>query len=196
MPNPGEVFELAFDLETPLSGKLMNIYDFTLDGGSCTDGELLTAISSIMTAAYSQILTSVHDTVSVQQSKVNQMIWQVNEWIVQRYVGSIFPSLTFTNANDALPHATSGLVRFLTVFPRVVGKKYLPVFGENIQDASFIGGPVLADMVDFGTAITTPTAAGAGYVNYAILRKNGRPRPHTRSLLTGRFQVRSDASPA
>lgn len=173
MPTVGDFYNVAMEFETTDSGKMFNIYDFILLNGDCTDAQLLTALSSIITSAYTYLLGYIHSTVSVQTSKVNQVIWSGTEWVVQRYVGTILPSLTFAGTSDALPHATSALVQFLTTVPRVVGKKYLPVFSELYQSGSFLTGAALTAMLQYGAAMTASVAAGAGDLYYTILRKNG-----------------------
>lgn len=173
MPSPGENYQLAQRFETVSAGDMYNVYDFFVSEGSATDTQLLTALSTFVEDCYTNLLANIHATVSVQEGKVNQMLWSTSEWIVTRYVGQILPTLTFTGSGEALPHATSALVQFLTTTPRVVGKKYLPVFTEQMQNGSFIEGGALTNMLAYALDVKTPISAGTALLYYCVRRKQG-----------------------
>lgn len=173
MPTVGDIYKLALEFETIDAGKMMNIFDVEVDAGACSDLQLLAGLATWVNVAYGALVTCVHNTVSCQTSQVSKMLWTGTAWIVDRLVGIILPTVNFTNANEALPHATSALVQFLTTKPRVVGKKYLPVFGENGQNGSFIDGGFLPHMLNYATIIRTPITADAATLNYKILTKTG-----------------------
>lgn len=173
MPVPGEVYQLAMEFVFGTTDRQFNVFDFEIISGSCTDAELMTVLSTLMTTAYGRLVADVSNQVNFQNGRINQMIWSVNKWIVQRYVGTILPTINFTNAGDALPPSTSMLVSFPTFKPRVVGKKYLPTMGEDRQADGTVLGATLASMVQFGTDLIQTLLPGSATVFYIMRNKDG-----------------------
>lgn len=182
MASVGDIFQVAVEFDLPDGDLMYNVFDFIVGSGSPTDAEILTALATLVTNAYTNLAAVVSDQVTVNDSKVNQLVWSVTEWIVQRYVGTILPTMTFGNTGDTLPNQVSALTTFLTTVPRVVGKKYLPPFGEDRQDEGFWDGSTLTGMLAFANAIRSGIAAGSGTLAYIIRRKTGTyvvPYAHT-----------------
>lgn len=173
MPSAGEIYQLAQRFDTVSAGDMYNVYDFFVSEGSATDTQLLATLELFVEDAYTNLLGSIHQTVTLQEGKVNQMLWSGTEWIVSRYVGQILPTLAFTGSTEALPHATSALVQFLTTTPRVVGKKYLPVFNEEQQNGSFLIAGALSAMLAYAVDVRLPWSAGTALLHYCIRRKQG-----------------------
>ena len=196
MPEAGEYFQVAQRFETAVSGDMMNIYVWKVLTGTCTDGELMTAMASLLTTAYGRIVSQIHQTVSIQEGTVSKLLWSGTEWYVLRYVGTIYPTMTATNASQALPHATSALVQFPTTKPRVVGKKFLPVFGEDQQDASAIGGTALTNMLLYANDIrTTVLSPGSATAQYTVLLKDGTDRPPYSHVASGTISSQKRRKP-
>jgi len=173
MPSAGEYFRLAMQFEDADGNDIYNIFDYVVSAGTCTDAELLTVLAAAMTSAYGAIQSDIANTVDDQQGIVNKMIWSVDKWIVDRYVGAIFPTITFNNVNDQLPNQIAPLVSFLTTQPKCTGKKFLPPAAEDRQDAGVLSGTTLANMVNFGAAVLSAMTPGSATVNFCLLRKNG-----------------------
>lgn len=173
MPATGDIYELAMRFLIDGEEDALNVYDFAVTAGTCTDAELLTALAATMTTAYGYLSGIVANNVDDQTSPVSKLVWSGTQWIVDTLIGYVYPTITFTNTADALPYQNSPLVRFLTVFPRVVGKKYLPPFTEGDQADSVISGTALAAMVNFGDQIRTVLTPGSASVSYVVLTKTG-----------------------
>lgn len=173
MAEIGDIFNVGLKFELPEGDLQFNVFDFILETGTATDAQVLTSMASLLSAAYGNLSAEIHTTVNDQTSIVNRMVWQATEWVVVEYIGTIILGLTPTNASDALPYQSSALVEFLTTAPRVTGKKYLPTFGEDRQDASQLIGAALTSMVSFGTQLLAPISCGNGFLTYCIRRKNG-----------------------
>lgn len=173
MPTAGDYYELAMHFLIDGEEDVFNIYNYAVTSGTCTDAELLTALAAAMTTAYGFLSAQVSNNVNDQSSQVNKMIWSGAAWVVDRLIGLIFPTINFANAGDTLPYTTSPLVSFPTVLPRVVGKKYLPPFGEDRQDATVINATDLVSMVSYGNAIRTVMTPGSASVSYVVLTKTG-----------------------
>jgi hypothetical protein len=173
MPTVGDVYELAMHFLVDGEEDCYNIFNYAVTNGNCTDAELLTALASAMTTAYGFLLAQVSNNVNAQTSKVTKIIWTGVKWQTQTIVGTILPSIAFANTGDTLPYQIAALVKFPTIFPRVVGKKYLPPFGEDRQADSVLVGSDLVSCVNFGDAIRTVLTPGSATVNYVVATKDG-----------------------
>lgn len=173
MPDPGDIFNVALEFDLLSGDKTFNIFDFLLTDGTANDSQVLTTLASGILTAYNNLLADIHDTVNDQDSIVNQLLWSGTEWVVQRYVGTVLPGIVPTNMSEALPYQTSALCEFLTTTPRVVGKKFLPIFGEDRQEAGAILGTTLAGMANFASSIIAPKGCGNGWLRYVVRTKDG-----------------------
>lgn len=173
MAEEGDIFETSVKMDMPGGWKAFNIFAHHLTDGDATDAQVLTALQTLVTAAYGYIQAEISDQVTMNLSPVNKVIWSGAGWVVDRIVGTILPTNSFTNTSDMLPHAVCGLVQFPTTAPRVVGKKFVSGFGEDRQDESDLTPQAAAALLQFANQILTPTAAGNGFLRYRILRKDG-----------------------
>lgn len=173
MASPGDIYRLAVEFGMPGTQLAYNIFDVYQLSGSCTDAELLTAAASFMTDCYAELVGIVHSNVDLNECRVNKMVWSGTAWIVDRLVGTIFPTFVPIDANDMLPHACAPVVLFPTGFPRRVGKKYIAGTCEDGQDESTLTAGVLSALSDFALEIFDGFTAGTASFIYGILPDTG-----------------------
>jgi len=85
-----------------------------------TDEDVVDALVDQMDAMYTSMITLLKSTITMGITYVYKRagsLWDL--------VGSGSPTVTFTGAQDMLPHGVAALVRAYTVAPRCIGRKYI-----------------------------------------------------------------------
>ena len=172
----GEVLQVALDMPMPEQVNAFNVLRFLCESGSATDAEILTAIGSWITAAYTSLLTAMSDQVDVSNGRVAKIAWSGTEWITNQIVGTILPGLTGTRTEDMLPHAVAACITFPTDKPQSRGRVFLPGFTENLQDNSLWIASAATTMGNFATLLRTAIYAGSATLRYAIAGNDGVAR--------------------
>lgn len=146
---------------------------------------------------FTHILAHIGDVVTTSEVSVYEYDSIDDDW---DEVGTDVWSVTFTNANQMLPHGIACVVHARTIDPDTLGTKYLGGFTEEATNGSNVGVGLVALLVDFldewvtafvgvetggtfGPVIWSPTdtvariMSGTGYVNgqvgYQRRRKPG-----------------------
>lgn len=185
MATVGDVYRVANHFTMPEQVDAYNIFGLKQTAGTCTDVELVAAIGPWVEAAYAWLLSYIHSTVELQDTRISKMVWSGTEWIVQSILGTIFPTATFTGAGDMLPHAVSPYITFETAAPKRKGKVKLTGFTEFQQADSILTGAASTAMASFASSLRTVLTPGSGQLYYAILCDDGTARTTTAALVRG-----------
>lgn len=173
MPSESTVYNAALRFAMPDSVEAYNVFDFLFSGGTATDAEVLTAIGAEVAAAYAYLQNFIYQTVSMQECKVNKVIWSGTAWIVDQIIGQVSPSFTAASTNQMLPHAVAPCVLFPTTYPKRRARKYPPGFTEDTTDGSTVVSTAQTALGSFGAELLTGRTCGTGSIQYVITTSNG-----------------------
>lgn len=174
-----DVFRVALEWSMPELTKAFNVLGFRCSSGSCTDGELLTALDALFVTALAYIAGNTYSTSDVEEGRVSKMEWVAGAWEVAQVLGVITPTFTPTDGTDMLPHAVAGVITLPTAHPRRRGRIFLPAMTEAQQDKSILESGAVTAFTNFANAITAVMTPGSANVSYAVLGSDGVARHAT-----------------
>ena len=195
----GTVLKVVASMLFPDSVIAQNVFNVVVtDLVTSDEGEdVLADCITWLEDMYTHFLAQIANDVTTSEATVYEYDSGEDDW---DEVGTDTWSVTFTNANEMLPHGIAVVVHARTVDPDTLGTKYIGGFTEDAQNNSNVGAGVITDMVDFlaewvtpfvgvetggtfGPVIWSPTdttprvMSGTGYVNgqvgYQRRRKPG-----------------------
>jgi len=98
------------------------------------------------------------------QSEVDEVEWNATDsfWEVVRQVGFFTPGITYTNGVDPLPNQVAAIATFPTFRPKSRGRKFLPPFGEDQQDAGILNSTALTALANWATDALADVVVSSG----------------------------------
>lgn len=119
------------------------------------DATVTGLIETYIEDAYANLSNELVNTITQSLCTVQKIAFDSGEgeWLVTENIGTFTPTITFGNANEALPNAVSAVATLLTFRPKTRGRKFLFPFGENDQDASYLTSTALSSMADFAADV-------------------------------------------
>lgn len=175
----GDVFRVAQHFEGPELVEAYNILGLKCTAGTCTDAELLTAISTWLNTAYGYIVAVISDQVTMSEARVTKMLWSGTEWVVGSLIGSVLNPVTFTETTDMLPHAVSFVPVSATAKPTSRGRINLFGAGESEQEDGLWTSTAVTAVTNFIGGIRSALSPGSASLYYAILGDDGTARTTT-----------------
>lgn len=115
------------------------------------DSIVVDDIETWVEGAYGNLSSYLLNSMTQDLCLVEELEWSEveGEWVKVRDVGSFTPTIAFNDANEGLPNQSSAFVTYNTARPRTRGRTFLPPFGEDAQDSSFLTGAVVSALVLF-----------------------------------------------
>lgn len=145
----GEVLQAVIDYITSdgvhIQQKLGYIAQFAAPQSEVA---VLAAIASAVSAMMDAVAGCIHTSLEDPDVYVDVIEWVADHWEVVRNVGEVIAGTTPTNISQILPYQNAAVLVGRTARPRSRGRKFLPPFGEDCQDASVWTAAVLADLAD------------------------------------------------
>ena len=175
----GDIFRLAQHFEGPEQVDAYNIIALKCISGTCTDAELLAAVSTWLKAAYDELVDVISDQVDMAECRVTKMLWSGTEWIVDSLIGSVLNPSTFAETTDMLPHAVSAVPVFATAKPTSRGRVNIFGVGEAEQEDGLWNSTCVADIAAFAADLRSAMSPGTAVLYYAILGDDGVARTTT-----------------
>lgn len=169
----GDLFRIAQHITMPEQVDAYNVLGVRCESGTCTEAEFLTAAATWVTGLYANLQGVIHNQVDLAEGTLNQVVWSVDAWVVDRLIGTILPSFTPTDANDMLPHAVAGVISFPTDIPRKFGRVFIPGLSEVQQADSLLVSGAATALANFATALRTAFTAGSASFLYRVLGQGG-----------------------
>lgn len=169
----GDIFRLAQHITMPEQVDAFNVLGIRCESGTCTEAEMLTAAATWVTGLYANLQAVMSDQVDLAEGTLNEVIWSVDQWVVNRLIGTILPAFTATGVSDMLPHAVAGVVSFPTDIPRKFGRVFIPGLTENEQGDSLLSAGAATALGLFAADLRTAFTAGTASFLYRVLGKAG-----------------------
>jgi hypothetical protein len=138
---------------------------------SQSDGDVTSAIASVMDALYTLIDDYVGDEIIVNPAYFNIVSWstELQKWVVDRDLGDETLTWEGASANDVMPNQMAAVITASTARPKVHGRKFFPFFVESSANA----GDLIAGAVTALTAAAalwlTPLGLGGNNYLYAMV---------------------------
>jgi len=172
----GDVLRLAVRLLMPDNVEALNVFEF----GTLVEGDIapaLVAFSDWMDDVYGALVSVMNQNIELAPSTLTKIQWQVDKWVTTRILGTVVPSVVFTNTDPMTPHAVAGVITYPTVRPKQRGRKFFPGLIEAVIDNSSLNGTAITALQNAALQIITAiTATDAGSWVYAIYSsKDGGP---------------------
>ena len=181
----GTIIRCAMEWSMPEEVEAYNVWAMQCSTGEATDAQLLTALASWVQNGWATVQGIIKSTVDIQEVTVNKIIWSGTEWIVDRYIGLIFPTFAATNVNDLLPHATAAVLQFPTAVPKKRGRMFVPGLTEDQQAGSLLTGGAITALTNLATAVRSTLVAGTAQIFYTVVGKGGQSDYSTSSITNG-----------
>lgn len=169
----GDIIKLVTEFVVTGIGIMQNVFTWEYQGSDYTDAGLISALTTWaedffeLAATY---LPAGADTVNIY---VDLLEYDETEgkWLTSRNIGVTSGTVTFTDVNDMLPAQSAPCLVAFTARPKCRGRKFIPMFCEDTQNASVIAAGPLADLGDMLTeyiathVIETGKAVAPGIVS-------------------------------
>lgn len=175
----GDVLRVAQLFEGPEQVDAYNVLGLRCTAGTCTDAEVLAAISTWLNTAYGQIVNMISNQVTMSTGRVAKMAWSGTEWVVSNIIGTVLNPVTFNETTDMLPHAIAAVPVFYTAKPTSRGRINIFGAGEAEQEDGLWNSTAVTLLTNFCGAIRTVLSPGSASLYYAVLGDDGVARTTT-----------------
>lgn len=154
------VLRVVSELIMPQTTVAQNVFyaKFLDDGGSNADQDVVDDCVDWMDQIFSDILTLVVSSIDAGECKVYQWDPVGLDW---DEVGSNVMTVTFTDADQMLPHGVAAIITGRTVDPDVNGRKYFAGFGEDTCGSSNLSGAAITALLLAGAEWLVPFVGAA-----------------------------------
>lgn len=150
-----------FDMPEQVISECTFVYksDFTTDQ---SDAAVIAAIDNQLDDMWTNLVTQIVSGVQLDRAEYNVKQWNGSIWETVRNLGESIPGVTFTNANDMLPHATAPYITARTAIPKTRGRKFIPGFAETEQADSILISTALSALSAFAIDYLSNIDVGGG----------------------------------
>lgn len=152
----GDILKIIFEVALNDGTIAQNVYYLLAElAAPQADLSVTNAIETWLETAYGELTAELLSSMTQNLCTVQKIIWDAgNElWVVDALVGYFTPTITFNNSTDGLPNQSSAFASFTTYHPGHYGRKFMPPFGEDQQDGTYLESTALADMADYADDI-------------------------------------------
>lgn len=133
----GELVKLVCQFALPDDVIAQNAFYFLANfASSQTGNDVLDTLETWAETFYTYLAALVSDDITEDDGEVSILEWDATEtqWLTDRVIGTITPTITFTNVGQSLPNAVAPTITAKTSRPRSNGRKAVLPFAEDGVD--------------------------------------------------------------
>lgn len=179
MPGTGDVVRAVVKFDSPFSSQIQNVWHYVVqDVLNIDGGSILQAVGDHLDLIYSNLNLAINQDVLLDSILVYIVDYINAKWVTTQYLGQVdeMNSVNFADAGAPLPASNAYAVRFGTMLPGHMGRKYFGGFGEAANDVD--GTPLVSTqglvLAAATQALIGPTlSTGPGWLDPSIPMYNG-----------------------
>jgi hypothetical protein len=151
----GEILKVTYETEMVATDTIFqNVYYLKFHTiGTRSDAAVLADLESWIEDAHGEIDEFVKSTMQQNLCAVDVIAWDTDEWVVDRNIGYIDPTLTFADTGEMLPQQSAWFALFKTARPKSNGKKYLAGMCEASSGGGYLTSPALTGLAAYAAEI-------------------------------------------
>lgn len=170
----GDILQASARFTDPKGNDHVNVYHFeAVLTDSQTDQTVFDEIDAFLTSVYTEFDSYLMATAEPRDLKVDVIDWVDNKWTTVRSVGfgSWGAGINTSSSGDQLPPGVAALVKFGTGFGRHIGRKFIGMMPENLnQTNGTLSATLIGAMATgFGNLLVGHEISSLNYLNYRVL---------------------------
>lgn len=143
--------------------------------GDQSDAGVLSAVDTWLEDLYANVVADIPTAIQLATAVTQVIEWDSVGalWVITRLIGSSAIADSFANASEPLPNQIAPFVIGSTGRPKSKGRKFLPPFGEDRQDAGELISAAATNLGNWALDyISDPVVTGSEVLNSGVVRED------------------------